>query len=405
LRVEARRSGKQLEPEEEQTQHEQARGFERILLAREEKDREQHDADRDQRIDSRRRGHRRYPSLLPARRGEPLPLAPRVVPSRDGLRPGPLVVRRPSDPKRRESPCSPFSRRGPSTLPRNRLQIAEEIRVRIEHQRRVVADRPVALERLEERIELGILAERLAVDPRRFRVGGTDDLLRAPLGLRANPPELPLHLAENLLAAAFAFRAEARRDAAPLRDHSLFDLLAHLVDIVDALDPDVDQLDAELRHQARRGLEHLVLELLATLLWALEVGFRERVDFLLGELRDVDLPVGRADDLLELGVRDDVARHGIEDVVEPAPRADLVADGAKELQRVDDSPARRRVDDDEFSSERRNLTDVAVPAEQALVEAAYLLDERDAPMQSGLVDDVADRLAELNDDALLGLVD
>src|SRR5690606_5428052 len=146
----------------------------------------------------------------------------------------------------------------------------------------------------------------------RLRVGLADDLLRAPLGLRADAPQLPLHIAEDLLAAAFAFRAEARRDAAPPRDHPLLDLLSHGVDVVDALDPDADALDAEPRHQPRRGLEHLVLELGPALRRALEVGLGERVDLFLRERGDVDLPVGRADDLLELGAGDHVPRDRIE---------------------------------------------------------------------------------------------
>src|SRR5690606_23472917 len=117
-----------------------------------------------------------------------------------------------------------------------------------------------------------------------------------------------------------------------------------------------------------RGLEHLVLELSPALRRALEVGLGERVDLFLGEGGDVDLPVGRADDLLELGAGDDVSGDRVEDIVEPRPRAELVADRAQELQRVRDTPARGRVDDDELAPKRRNLADVTVPIEQALVE-------------------------------------
>src|SRR5690606_29397947 len=151
--------------------------------------------------------------------------------------------------------------------------------------------------------------------------------------------------------------------------------------------------------------EHLVLELRTALGRTLEVRLGERVDLLLGERGHVDLPIGRAHDLLELGAGDDVAHDGIEDVVEPRAGALLVAHRAQELQGIEDPPAGRRVDDDELAAESRDLADVAVPAEQALVEAAHLLDERNAPVQARLVDDAADRLAELHDDALLGLID
>src|SRR5690606_26795621 len=136
-----------------------------------------------------------YPSVFPSR-GAAQPLAPRPRPTLDCLRLSSSVLDENS-----------ANLDDASALPPDRLEIAEELRVGVEHQRRVVADRLVALERLEERIELRILAERLAVDAGRLRVGLADDLLRAPLGLRADAPQLPLHIAEDLLAAAFAFRA------------------------------------------------------------------------------------------------------------------------------------------------------------------------------------------------------
>src|SRR5690606_9736126 len=77
----------------------------------------------------------------------------------------------------------------------------------------------------------------------------------------------------------------------------------------------------------------------------------------------------------------------------------------QERQRIRDAPARRGVDDHELPAERRDLADIAVPRQQSLVESPYFLDERHAPVQAGLRDHIADRFAELHDDALLGLVD
>src|SRR5690606_19137967 len=139
----------------------------------------------------------------------------------------------------------------------------------------------------------------------------------APLGLGADAPELALHVAENLLAPALALGAEAGGDALTLGDHACLDLLPHRIDVVDALDAHVDELYAESRHQPGCRGEHLVLELRTALGRTLEVRLGERVDLLLGERGDIDLPIGRAHDLLELGPGDDVAHDRIEDVVEP----------------------------------------------------------------------------------------
>src|SRR5690606_2862300 len=180
---------------------------------------------------------------------------------------------------------------------------------------------PVTLQRLEKVVKLGIFAESFAVDPRRLRVRLADDLLRAPLRLGTDPSELPLHLAEDLLAAAFTLGAKARRNALALGDHPRLDLLAYRVDVVDALDADVDELDAETGHLARCRLEHLLLELRAAFRRAFEVRLGEGVDLFLGERRHVHLPVGGAHDFLELGAGDDVSDDRVENVVEPRPRA------------------------------------------------------------------------------------
>src|SRR4029078_12968698 len=99
------------------------------------------------------------------------------------------------------------------------LQVPEEVRLRVDHQRGVLAERGVALERARERIERRVLTVRLAVDLRGLGVGAAADLLALPLSPRLDSPELPLHVAQDLLAAAFAFGAEPRGDALALGDH------------------------------------------------------------------------------------------------------------------------------------------------------------------------------------------
>src|SRR5690606_3802952 len=65
----------------------------------------------------------------------------------------------------------------------------------------------------------------------------------------------------------------------------------------------------------------------------------------------------------------------------------------------------RGIDDDELASQGRDLADVAVPVEEALVEPPHFLDERRTPVQPRLGNDAADGLAELHDDALFCFID
>jgi hypothetical protein len=290
--------------------------------------------------------------------------------------------------------------------PSRRLQIPEEIRVRLDHERGIAADGAIALQRLEEGVELRVRAVGAAVDARRLGVGLADDLLRLARGFGADGGELALHVAQDFLALALAFRAEALGDALPFGDHAVLDLHAHRVDVIDALQAHVDQLDAEPGHQARGGGQHFLFQPGTALLWFLEVGIAARQGgFIRLQLADVDIPVGGADDLLQFGAGDNVARHRVDDVVQARARPDLIAHGTQELQGIDNAPARGCVDGDELASQRRDLADVAVPDQQAFVEPAYLLDEGQLPVQSGFGDDVALRLAELHDDALLSLID
>jgi hypothetical protein len=99
------------------------------------------------------------------------------------------------------------------------------------------------------------------------------DLLGLALGLGADGAQLALHLAENLLAAPLALRAETLGDGLALGDHAALHLLANRLDVVDPLDAHIVQHDAELRHQPPRPLENLLLEQLAA-----ELGLLLEVD-------------------------------------------------------------------------------------------------------------------------------
>src|SRR5690606_27131202 len=215
----------------------------------------------------------------------------------------------------------------------------------------------VAFERAEECVELRVLAEGLTVNACRFGIGLADDLFGFARGLGANAAQLALHVAENLLAPALALGTEPRRDTLSLGDHAVLDLGTHRVDVVDASDAYVHELDPQAGHQLGGRCEHLPLQLGAAFLGLFEVGVDDG-RFLFGELGDIDIPIGGADDFFEVRVGDDVARDGVDDVVEARAGAGLVANRTQKLQCIDDTPAGGRVDDDELATERRDLAHV-----------------------------------------------
>ena len=91
-------------------------------------------------------------------------------------------------------------------------------------------------------------------------------------------------------------------------------------------------------------------------------------------------------------------------VVETALRLLLVTDGLVERQRIRDPPARIRIDPDEFLVFGRDLIRIPVPGKPALVEAQDFLNPWQLEVKSRFGDGVPDRLAELSDDHLFGLM-
>ena len=117
------------------------------------------------------------------------------------------------------------------------------------------------------------------------------------------------------------------------------------------------------------------------------------------------IAVGAADQLDQVVARDGVAGLSVEDVVEAGLRAALVAQALEEEQRVGDPPAGVGVDPDEPLVPGRHLVGVAVPFQEPLLEDVGPLDERNLEVQAGRDHRIADRLAELRQDDLLGLAD
>src|SRR5437667_209287 len=102
------------------------------------------------------------------------------------------------------------------------------------------------LHRLEELVEVRITAIGAGVDRGGLRVRGALDLLGRLVPGGAGGEHVALLLAANLRGPSLAFGPAALRDALALRNHALEDLLLDGIDVVDALEADVHQLDAEL---------------------------------------------------------------------------------------------------------------------------------------------------------------
>jgi hypothetical protein len=185
-----------------------------------------------------------------------------------------------------------------------------------------------------------------------------------------------------------------------LRRTSRISIPRSAVGVVDPLEAHVEDLDPQVPGPRPGGRENLLAELVSP-----EIDLLERVLLLRERGVHLRLPIGGPDDLHQRVVGHGVAGLAVEDVVQPALGSALVAQPLEEEQRVGDPPAGHGVDEDEALVAGGQLVGLAVPLEEALVEAVDLLDEGELEVQARLVDGVADRLTELGDDHLLGLVD
>src|SRR6266545_5165088 len=137
------------------------------------------------------------------------------------------------------------------------FQIAIEIAAGGQQQTRVLLERLfIRVERLVKRIKLRILTIRLGINAGRFRVRLADSLLRFPVRLRAQAVQLALLLTTNLGAGPIPFGPVPRRNTPALRNHPFIDPLLHLTDIVDTLDPYIDELDAQRGQVLLRPFDH-----------------------------------------------------------------------------------------------------------------------------------------------------
>src|SRR5260221_5949738 len=291
------------------------------------------------------------------------------------------------------------------------LQQAKEIAVRREHERRVAGqDFLVSLHALEKRVELrGLRARRVCfrINLRRLRVRLAADALRFAVRGGLDFVQVAFLLPRDPRRFAVAFRAKELRDLLPLADHPLVNAREHFAVVIDALEPQVEQLDAKLRQLRRRGALDLRLHFLAP-----KLDRPQRPDY-----ADAGLALGqtfivlrlaalvRAHDLDQLVLGDRVANLAPENVLEPRLSAAFIAQADEELQRVLDAPAAKRIDVDVGLVLRRDADRRAVPFEETLVEAVDRLNERLLEVQPRLGDPRSHRPAKFRQHHLLGLLD
>src|SRR5690606_33094636 len=128
-----------------------------------------------------------------------------------------------------------------------------------------------------------------------------------------------------------------------------------------------------------------------------------------GERRVFQVAVGhgvifRPHDLFQLGARYLVTYDRIQNVIQTALGTGFVAYTLEKQQRVDDAPARRRINNDKLAAQSGDLVHVAVPGEKPLIEPAHVLDKRLFEVQTGPINQAGDRPPELGDDDLFRFV-
>ena len=80
---------------------------------------------------------------------------------------------------------------------------------------------------------------------RRLRIRHAADLLNLPIGLRLDLVQIANAIAADSGGLAITFRQKPFGDLPPLADHSIIDLGAHALIVVDPLEPDIEQFDAK----------------------------------------------------------------------------------------------------------------------------------------------------------------
>ena len=254
-----------------------------------------------------------------------------------------------------------------SSSPAGAAHRLEEVAARVDdHQVRLVAEgRPIRLEAAIELGELRVLAERLGEDRRRLGVAVALDLLRVAVRLGDDHFALAVGVGADLLALGRAGGAQLVGDLLALGRHAAVDRFGDVADEVDALDADVEDLDAEGLGVVAEAAAHVEHHLVA-------LGREHAADRALGHL------------LVERRMHD-----------RRQARLEVLHVGAvvqDELARIVDAPLHEPVDDQALLLGREDRPRLgAVERLDATVEEDDVLERRrQLELQAGLLNDFLD---------------
>src|SRR6266853_1986712 len=258
-------------------------------------------------------------------------------------------------------------------------EILEELGIGIEHDdiALVLEGGPVGVEAAIEGVELGILIEGARVDGGRLSVAFALDALGVAVGFGDDDLARAVGLGADFLRQGEALRARIGRNALALRVHASIDGFAHFLRQLDALEPDVDDLHADLGD--------VVLHLFAD--DAHDVVALARHHVVHGALAEL------------------LAQRRLYRLRQPRLSALLVAlDADVVLLHVLDAPHDEGVDQDVFLLRGDEALGVGcIQRQDSFVEIAHVLDQRNLEIQARLVDQILD-LPELEHDGPLALI-
>ena len=118
-----------------------------------------------------------------------------------------------------------------------------------------------------------ILSVGLGINLGCLGVGFSADLLDLPISRSLNLVQVTFFLPGNSGCFAFAFRAKSGGDLLAFANHSLVNAIEHVRIVIDALEPDIEQIDAELGQLPSRLGFDFFLDFLST-----ELDWRKHAD-------------------------------------------------------------------------------------------------------------------------------
>ena len=191
-----------------------------------------------------------------------------------------------------------------------------------------------------------------------------------------------------------------------LADHSLVDSIENIGIVIYAFEPDIEQINAELRQFLRALRFDFLFDFHSSILnrrehancsqtgWHIFQAFvPERFAFLV-----------RAHNLDQIMFGHGVAGLASKNVFQTRLGASFIAQPHEKGLGVGDAPAGKSVDMNVGLVPRRDGNGGTIPFEKTLIDSVDLLNDGNLEMQSRFPDWFSDRFAELRDDHLFGLV-